>query len=73
MISWHNYPKWSHRGYLYLPELDEDCEGVRKAPHRCVSRVDPTDVMIDQSFTPYRWMTKSEFQKFIQKMVRVRQ
>lgn len=72
MISWHNHPKWSHRGYLYLPELDEDCEGVRKATHRCVSRVDPTDVMIDQSFTPYRWMTESEFQKFVEKMGKVR-
>tara|TARA_R100001460_G_scaffold68069_1_gene108577 strand:- start:1186 stop:1302 length:117 start_codon:yes stop_codon:yes gene_type:complete len=37
-----------------------------------VSRVDPTDVMIDQSFTPYRWMTESEFQKFVEKMGKVR-
>ena len=73
MISWHNYPKHSHKGYIYLPEVDEDEEGIRKATHRCVNRTDPTDVMIHQTFTPYEWMTELQFKEFVNKMMRARQ
>ncbi len=71
MISWHNAPQWSRKGYVYQPEVDEDEEGIRKATHRCVSRVDPNDVMIS-SHTPYHWMSNDEFNKFVDMMVRIR-
>ena len=51
MISWHNAPEYSHKGYIYRPEIEhEDEEGIRKATHRCVSRIDPLDVMIAPHF-----------------------
>lgn len=71
MISWHNAPEYSHKGYIYKPEVEhEDEEGVRKAWHRCINRVDPTDELVSNA-PPYRWMTEQEFKDFIDVMERV--
>lgn len=70
MISWHTAPEYSYKGYIYKPEVDEDDEGIRKAWHRCVSRIDPTDVLVSNA-SPYRWMTKQEFKDFIDVMAKV--
>ena len=71
MINWHNAPEYSHKGYIYKPEIEhEDEEGIRKAWHRCVSRVDPTDELVSNA-TPYRWMTEQEFKEFIDVMAKV--
>jgi len=73
MINWHNAPEYSHKGYIYKPEIEhEDEEGIRKATHRFVSRVDPLDVMQCGEHTPYRWMTHEQAKKFINKMIRMR-
>lgn len=72
MISWHSAPGRSYKGYIYRPEVDEDEEGIRKATHRFVSRVDPHDVMICSEHSPYRWMTFKETKQFIDKMIKVR-
>ena len=71
MISWHNAPEYVRQGYVYKPEIHEDEEGIRKASHRCVNRIDATDVMISPH-TPYHWMTQDEFNEFVDMMVRVR-
>tara|TARA_R100000951_G_C2640812_1_gene180890 strand:+ start:1118 stop:1342 length:225 start_codon:yes stop_codon:yes gene_type:complete len=71
MINWNNAPEYSHKGYIYKPEIEhEDEEGIRKAWHRCVSRVDPTDELVSNA-TPYRWMTEQEFKEFIDVMAKV--
>ena len=70
MISWHTAPEYSYKGYIYKPEVDEDDEGIRKAWHRCVSRIDPTDELVS-NVTPYRWMTAQEFKDFIEEMAKV--
>ena len=70
MISWHNAPEYSYKGYIYRPDVDEDDEGIRKAWHKCVSRVDPTDELVSNA-TPYRWMTEQEFKDFIDVMAKV--
>ena len=73
MISWHNAPEYSHKGYIYRPEVEhEDEEGIRKATHRFVSRVDVHDVMECHDHSPYSWMTFEQAKKFINKMVKVR-
>ena len=71
MISWHSVPDYSRKGFVYKPEIDEDDEGIRKATHYCVNRVDPSDVMI-ASQLPYKFLTRDEFNEFIDKMVKVR-
>ena len=71
MISWHSAPKFSHKGYLYQPEVDEDEEGIRKATHCCVSRVDPLDVMIAPHL-PYRFLTEDQFKEFVSAILKVR-
>ena len=68
--SWHTAPEFSHRGYIYKPQVDEDDDGVRKVWHECVNRTDPTDKMVSNC-TPYRFMTKDEFKEFINLMERV--
>jgi hypothetical protein len=71
MINWHNAPEYSHKGYIYKPEIEhEDEEGIRKATHYCVNRIDPTDVRIS-SHSPYKWMNEQEFKDFINMMDRV--
>jgi hypothetical protein len=73
MINWHNAPEYSHKGYIYKPEIEhEDEEGIRKATHRFVNRVNPLDVMQCGEHTPYRWMTHEQAKKFINKMIRMR-
>lgn len=73
MISWHNAPEYSYKGYIYKPEIEhEDDEGIRKATHRFVNRVNPLDVMQCGEHTPYRWMTFEQAKQFINKMIRVR-
>ena len=71
MISWHSAPEYSHKGYIYRPEVDEDDEGIRKAWHSCVNRIDPTDVMVAPHL-PYNFLTEEEFKSFIDKMLKVR-
>jgi len=72
MISWHNAPEYSHKGYIYRPEIEhEDEEGIRKATHRCVSRIDPLDVMIAPHL-PYRFLTEDQFKEFVSAMLKVR-
>jgi|TARA_R100000388_G_scaffold61524_1_gene45057 hypothetical protein len=71
MIHWDNAPEYSRKGYVYKPEIHEDEEGIRKASHRCVNRIDPTDVMIAPDL-PYDWMTQERFNEFVDMMVRVR-
>tara|TARA_Y100001937_G_scaffold13157_1_gene17216 strand:+ start:14724 stop:14942 length:219 start_codon:yes stop_codon:yes gene_type:complete len=70
MISWHSVPNYSRKGFVYKPEINEDEEGVRKATHYCVNRVDPMDVMIAPQM-PYDFLTEKEFNDFIDKMVKV--
>ena len=72
MISWHSAPDYSHKGYIYRPEVDEDEEGIRKATHRFVSRIDPHDVIECHEHSPYSWMTFEEAKQFINKMIKVR-
>ena len=73
MISWHNAPEYSYKGYIYKQEIEhEDEEGIRKATHRFVNRVNPLDVMQCGEHTPYRWMTFEQAKQFINKMIRVR-
>lgn len=73
MISWHNAPSYRYNGYRYMPEVDEDDEGIRKAWHY-VYKVEDVDVndspithkgMTTPSFhldhTPYHWLTYDEF------------
>lgn len=73
MINLHNAPEYSYRGFIYKPEIEhEDEDGIRKATHRFVNRVDPLDVMICGEHTPYQWMTLGEAKSFIDKMERVR-
>ena len=71
MIHWDNAPEYVRQGYVYKPEIHEDEEGIRKASHRCVNRIDPTDVMIAPDL-PYDWMTQERFNEFVDMMVRVR-
>lgn len=73
MINHHNAPSHSYRGWVYMPEIEhEDDEGVRKASHRFVDRVDPRDVMICGEHSPYQWMTFQQVVEFIDKMERVK-
>jgi len=73
MISWHNAPEYSHKGYIYRPEVEhEDEEGIRKAIHRFVNRVDPIDVIECWEHSPYSWMTLEQAKEFINKMIKVR-
>ena len=69
--TWHSAPKFSHKGYIYKPEVDEDDDGVRKVWHECVNRVDATDTLVSNC-DPYRFMTEQEFKDFINLMARVR-
>ncbi len=71
MISWHTIPQHSHLGYIYKPEVDEDDEGIRKATHYIVNRIDVRDVMIAPHL-PYDFLTKEEFKNFVTKMLKVR-
>ena len=70
MISRHNAPNYRYNGYRYVPDIDEDDEGIRKAWHNVykVEDIDPNkdaqhpvlpDFTIDAS--PYRWLTYDEF------------
>lgn len=70
-ISWHSAPEFSHKGYIYRPEVDEDDEGIRKATHYCINRVDRTDVMIAPHL-PYHFLTEVQFKDFINQMLKVR-
>ena len=73
MISWHNAPEYSYKGYIYRQEIEhEDGEGIRKATHRFVNRVNSLDVMECREHTPYRWMTLEQAKQFINKMIKVR-
>ncbi len=71
MISWHDAPEYSYKGYLYKPEVDEDDEGIRKAWHNVVCRTEPNKVVFTTNHTPYKFMTFEEFKEFINKMERV--
>ena len=71
MISWHSAPEYSHKGYIYRPEVDEDDEGIRKATHYCVNRVDATDVMVAPHL-PYSFLTQEQFNNFVTMMLKVR-
>ena len=71
MISWHSAPEYSYKGYIYKPEVDEADEGIRKAWHSCVNRIDQTDVMVAPHL-PYNFLTEEEFKSFIDKMLKVR-
>ena len=70
MISWHNAPEYSYKGYLYSPEVDEYDDGTRKAWHNIVSRIEPNKVVFTTNHTPYTWMTFEEFKAFIDQMER---
>ncbi len=70
MISWHNAPEHSYKGYLYKPEVDEYDDGIRKAWHNIVSRIEPNKVVFTTNHSPYRWMTFEEFKAFINQMER---
>ena len=71
MIHLDNAPEYVRQGYVYKPIIHEDEEGIRKASHRCVNRIDPTDVMIAPDLR-YDWMTQERFNEFVDMMVRVR-
>ena len=71
MISWHNAPEYSYKGYIYKPEVDEYDDGVRKAWHNIVSRENPDVVVFTTNHSPYRWMTESDFKDFINRMEKV--
>ncbi len=71
MISWHNAPLHSYKGFLYKPEVDEDEEGIRKAWHNIVRRIEPHIVVYTSNHTPYRWMTFEEFKIFVDQMERI--
>ena len=68
MMDWQNAPEYSRKGYIYRPEVDEDDEGIRKATHCCVNRIDPTDVMIAPNL-PYYFLTKQQFEDFVDVML----
>ena len=79
MIAWHNAPSYRYSGYRYMPEVDEDDEGNRKAWHY-VYKVEDVDVngepikhngMTTPAFhanhTPYHWLTYDEFKSHVDK------
>tara|TARA_R110002012_G_scaffold252404_1_gene431423 strand:+ start:517 stop:741 length:225 start_codon:yes stop_codon:yes gene_type:complete len=71
MISWHNAPEYSYKGYIYKPDVDEYDDGVRKAWHNVVSRENPNVVVFTTNHSPYSWMKESEFKEFIDRMEKV--
>lgn len=71
MISWHNAPTYSYKGFIYKPDVMEYDDGVRKAMHDIVSRLEPNRVVYSTNVSPYRWMTEDEFKAFIDQMERI--
>lgn len=79
--SHHNAPEFSHKGYVYMPDLDDGDSDVVKVYHNVYRSIDlvhakkyqtkPQPFFESRSFqdySGYQYLTEKQFKEFIDKM-----